>query len=134
MPARVLFVCTHNSGRSQMAEAFANRLGRGKISAESAGTEPAAALNPQVVRVMEEIGYDLSGHYPKLLTSVMVGRADRIIGMGCGSEAGTCPVFFLPAEDWKLEDPQGRALDQVRLIRDQIQSKVEALILALAVV
>ena len=80
----VIFVCTHNSGRSQMAEAFAKRLGEGKIIAESAGTAPGGDLNPQAVAAMEEIGYDMSGNHPKMITLEMVDSADKVITMGCG--------------------------------------------------
>lgn len=126
---KVLFVCVHNSGRSQMAEAFANKLGSGKIVAESAGTQPADELDPAAVRVMEEIGYDMSGHYPKMMTLDMVDSADRMITMGCGVDAeGVCPASLIPTEDWGLEDPKGQPIDKVREIRDQIRTRVEQLI------
>lgn len=126
---KVLFVCVHNSGRSQMAEAFANKLGSGKIVAESAGTQPADELDPAAVRVMEEIGYDMSGHYPKMMTLDMVNSADRMITMGCGVDAeGVCPASLIPTEDWGLEDPKGQPIDKVREIRDQIRTRVEQLI------
>ncbi len=126
---KVIFVCVHNSGRSQMAEAFAKRLGAGKIEAQSAGTLPAEDLNPTVVEAMREIGYDMSGHYPKLLTLEMVESADRIVTMGCGVDTeGLCPASLIPTEDWGLEDPKGQPIEKVRLIRDEIKSKVENLI------
>ncbi len=125
---RVVFVCIHNSGRSQMAEAFAKRLGEGKVLAESAGTEPGGALNPTAVEAMEEIGYDMSGHFPKVMTIEMVNSADKIITMGCGVDAGTCPATFVPSEDWGLEDPKGQPIEKVREIRDSIKSRVEVLI------
>ena len=116
---RVLFVCIHNSRRSQMAEAFAKRLGAGKIIAESAGTEPADGLNPVAVEAMEEIGYDMSGHYPKVMTLDMVNSADRMITMGCGVDTeGVCPASFIPTEDWGLEDPLSR-----RCVRFGIRSR-----------
>ncbi|MDH7602927.1 MAG: arsenate reductase ArsC [Armatimonadota bacterium] len=127
-PKKVVFVCVHNSGRSQMAEAFAKRLGAGKIEALSAGTQPAGALNPVVVEAMKEIGYDMSDHHPKLLTLDMVESADRIVTMGCGVDASTCPAAFLPTEDWGLEDPKGQPIEKVRQIRDEIKAKVEELI------
>jgi arsenate reductase len=124
-----MFVCTHNSGRSQMAEAFAKKLGAGKITAESAGTQPGGALNPQAVAAMEEIGYDMSGHHPKAMTLKIVDSADRMITMGCGVDAeGVCPASFIPTEDWGLEDPKGQPIDKVREIRDQIKARVEKLI------
>lgn len=125
---KVLFVCVHNSGRSQMAEAFANKLGAGRIVAESAGTQPGGQLNPEVVEAMREIGYDMSGHYPKVMTPEMVDSADRIITMGCGVDAGTCPAVFVPSEDWGLEDPKGQPIEKVREIRDEIKYRVEKLI------
>lgn len=132
---QILFVCIHNSGRSQMAEAFANRLGAGRVVAESAGTAPGGSLNPQAVAVMEEIGYDLSDHHPKIMTPAMVAAADRVITMGCGVnledlEAGgpACPAVLVPSQDWGLDDPQGQPIEKVRTIRDQIQRRVEQLI------
>ena len=111
-----------------MAEAFAKRLGADVIEAVSAGTEPAESLNPVVVEAMKEIGYDMSGHYPKLLTPEMAEGADRIVTMGCGMDAATCPAAFLPTEDWGLDDPKGQPIETVREIRDQIRRKVEELV------
>jgi len=132
---KVIFVCIHNSGRSQMAEAFARKLGEGKIIAESAGTEPGDSLNPQAVVVMEEIGYDMSGHYPKVMTPAMVESADKVITMGCGvnlddADHGgfVCPAVFVESEDWGLEDPKGQPIEKVREIRDYIKARVEKLI------
>lgn len=124
---KVIFVCVHNSGRSQMAEAFAKRLGQGKLIAESAGTEPGDALNPTAVAAMEELGYDMSGHHPKMMTLDMVDSADRIITMGCGVDATTCPAAFMPTEDWGLDDPKGQPMEKVRKIRDEIKLRVEKL-------
>ena len=123
---RVLFVCVHNSGRSQMAEAFFNHLSGEKASASSAGTQPAAEINPTVVQVMHEAGLDISHHKPKLLTFEMMENADRVITMGCGVE-GVCPVSYVPMEDWQLEDPEGKPIEKVREIRDEIKAKIEAL-------
>jgi protein-tyrosine-phosphatase len=103
-----------------MAEAFAKRLGSGEISAESAGTAPSEGLNPVVVKAMEEIGYDMGGHSPKMLTEEMIESADRIITMGCGVESATCPAVFVPSEDWGLDDPKNEPIEKVREIRDQI--------------
>jgi len=112
-----------------MAEAFAKKLGAGKIVVESAGTQPADGLNPTVVRAMEEIGYDMTGHYPKMLTLDMINSADRIITMGCGVDAeGVCPASIVQTEDWELEDPKGQSIEKVRQIRDQIKARVEKLI------
>lgn len=132
---KVIFVCIHNSGRSQMAEAFAKKLGEGKIIAESAGTAPGGELNPQAVAVMEEIGYDMSSHYSKLMTPEMTASADKVITMGCGVNVDdidhggpVCPLVLVEAEDWGLEDPKGQPVEKVRAIRDEIKTRVEKLI------
>ena len=124
---RVLFICTHNSGRSQMAEAFLKHLGHGTVEAESAGTTPAERVNPVVVQAMKEKGIDISQNSPKLLTEEMVDRADRVVTMGCSAEK-TCPAVFVPSEDWGLEDPKGKSLEDVRRIRDEIEQRVKRLL------
>ena len=125
----ILFVCVHNSGRSQMAEAFFNQLAKGKAQALSAGTQPADKVNPIVVEAMKEVGIDISGNKPKALTMEMVEKADRMITMGCGAEAGAvCPASFIETEDWALEDPKGKSLEQVRKIRDEIKGRVDTLL------
>ena len=121
----VLFVCVHNSGRSQMAEAFFNNLAMGKAQALSAGTQPADEVNPMVIEAMKEVGIDISGKKPKMLTMDMVEKAERMITMGCGAEAeAVCPASFIETEDWALEDPKGKSLEQVRKIRDEIKELV----------
>ncbi len=121
----VLFVCVHNSGRSQMAEAFFNHLAKGKAHAISAGTQPADQVNPVVVEAMREIGIDVSRNKPKALTMELVEKADKMITMGCGAEAGTvCPASFIETEDWALEDPKVKSIEQVRKIRDEIKVRV----------
>lgn len=125
----VLFVCVHNSGRSQMAEAFFNQMAKGNAQAYSAGTQQADTVNPVVVEAMREVGIDISGNKPKALTMDMVDKADRMITMGCGAEAETvCPASFIETEDWALEDPQGKSLKQVRKIRDEIKTRVVKLL------
>ena len=119
----VLFVCVGNSGRSQMAEAFFNYLAAGRARAISAGTNPAKSVAPDVVLAMKEVGIDISGNKPKALTEDMLAQADRVVTMGCGAD-GVCPVSFVPTEDWALEDPKGKSLEQVRKIRDEIKTKV----------
>jgi len=118
-----------------MAEAFAKKLGEGKITAESAGTQPGGSLNPQAVEAMEEIGYNMSAHYPKVMTHEMVESADKVITMGCGVNlddiehgGAICPAVFVESEDWGLEDPKGQSAEKVREIRDLIKAKVERLI------
>ena len=123
----VLFVCVHNSGRSQMAEAFFNRMAKNRAIAVSAGTSPAANINSLVVRVMGELGIDISEQKPKTLTLEMMEKADRAITMGCGVEE-TCPASFIPTENWELDDPEGKPLEEVRKIRDEIKSRVEDLV------
>lgn len=120
---RVLFVCVHNAGRSQMAEAFFNRLAKGKGQALSAGTGPADAVDSTVVEVMREVGIDISGSKPKLLTMDMLEQADMVVTMGCGVE-GVCPATFVETEEWKLTDPRGKSLPEVRRIRDEIKTRV----------
>jgi arsenate reductase len=125
----ILFVCVHNSGRSQMAEAFFNSLAEGKAKAISAGTSPAGDIEPVVVEVMKEAGIDISGKNPKPLTFEMAEKADRMITMGCGAEAGeVCPASFIETEDWELDDPHGQPAAKVRLIRDEVRSRVVGLI------
>jgi arsenate reductase (thioredoxin) len=124
---QVLFVCVHNSGRSQMAEAFFNRSAGGLAKAISAGTEPAARVNPMVAAVMQETGIDISSHFPKKLTFEMMEGVERVITMGCGGDK-SCPASFVPTEDWALEDPEGKPADMIRSIRDEIKSKVDKLI------
>ena len=124
---KVLFVCVHNSGRSQMAEAFFNSLAEGKAIATSAGTRPAAHVDSNVADAMCEVGIDIRQQRPKPLTLEMVESADRVITMGCGVEE-VCPASFIPTEDWTLEDPEGKPIEKVRQIRDQIRVKVEVLV------
>jgi arsenate reductase len=124
---KILFVCVHNAGRSQMAEAFLNRMAKGKAMGFSAGTQPSDKVNPVVAAAMREAGIDISRQNPKLLTLELMDSADRVITMGCGTE-GTCPASFVPIEDWQLYDPEGKPIDRVRQIRDEVQAKVEGLI------
>lgn len=122
----VLFVCVHNAGRSQMAAGLLTHLAGDRIEVRSAGSEPADQLNPAVVKAMREIGIDITAERPKLLTTDAVKTADVVITMGCGD---TCPIF--PGkryEDWQLDDPAGQGLDAVRIIRDDIESRIRDLI------
>jgi arsenate reductase len=125
----VLFVCVHNSGRSQMAEAFFNRLAKGRAKAVSAGTSPGSSVNPVVVEAMRETGIDISGNKPKALTIEMAENADRMITMGCGADAGgICPASIIETEDWELDDPNDQPIERVREIRDEVKKRVIALI------
>jgi len=123
----VLFICVGNAGRSQMAEAFFNHLARGKVQATSAGTNPASRVDPTVIELMNELGIDMSSHYPKKLTVEMLDTADKIITMGCGVEQA-CPATLTETEDWGLEDPKGQPKEKIRDIRDQIKARVEKLL------
>ncbi|MEJ5298979.1 MAG: arsenate reductase ArsC [Armatimonadota bacterium] len=127
---QVLFVCVHNSGRSQMAEALFNRLAPEGMRAVSAGTCPGGGLNPAAVEAMKEIGIDLEadGHHPKVMTPEMVESSVRIITMGCDVDASACPANYYVTEDWGLEDPRNKPLETVRRIRDQIEERVRRLI------
>lgn len=124
---KILFVCVHNAGRSQIAEAFFNHYAKGKAQAFSAGTHYASRIDPIVVEAMAERGIDISNKRPKMLTLEMLGVADKVISMDCGVE-GVCPATFVPTEDWQLEDPEGKPIKQVRGIRDEIEAKVKTLI------
>ena len=125
----VVFVCVHNSGRSQMAEAFFNQMAKGKALAISAGTQPGDKVHPVVVEAMQEVGIDISGNKPKMLTMEMVEKAYKMITMGCGADAGgLCPASFIATEDWKLDDPKDKPLEQVRAIRDDIKKRVMNLV------
>ena len=122
----VLFVCVHNAGRSQMAAALLERHGAGRVRVRSAGSEPADRLNPAVVEAMAEIGIDIAGERPKILQADAVRASDVVITMGCGD---ACPVFpGIRYEDWDLEDPAGKPLEEVRRIRDEIDGRVRRLV------
>lgn len=122
----LLFVCVQNAGRSQIAAALAEHLAPGKVHVRSAGSQPSGELNPLAVQVLAERGIALTNAYPKPLSDSVLHAADIIITMGCGDE---CPYF--PGkryEDWHVTDPEGKTLDQVRDIRDEIQTRISALL------
>jgi arsenate reductase (thioredoxin) len=126
----VLFVCVHNAGRSQMAAGLLDKLADGRVHVRTAGSDPADQINPAVVEAMSEVGVDLSKEFPKPLTDEVVRAADAVITMGCGD---ACPIY--PGkryEDWELEDPDGKDLETVRRIRDEIAARVGALLAELA--
>jgi len=121
----VLFLCVHNAGRSQMAAALLEREAKGAITIYSAGSAPGETLNPAVVEVLNEIDIDISSQKPQKLTDQMALDADVIVTMGCGD---ACPVY--PGKrylDWELTDPAGRSVEEVRVIRDEIQTRVNDL-------
>ena len=122
---RVLFVCLHNAGRSQMSQALFEREAGGAHEARSAGTTPGERVHPEVVDAMRELGIDLSGRRPQRLTDDLARWADVIVTMGCGDE---CP--YIPGKryvDWDLPDPKGKPLEEVREIRDDVARHVGAL-------
>ena len=125
---KILFVCIENAGRSQIAEAFANKYGKDKLVILSAGNKPAETVNQVVVEVMKEKGIDISANKPKLLTFQMAQDSDLIVTMGCNDQ-GICPgPFFKPTIEWKLEDPKEQPIEKVREIRDIIEHQVIDLI------
>jgi arsenate reductase (thioredoxin) len=124
--SKVLFVCLHNAGRSQMSQALFERAAHGRHTALSAGTTPGERVHPEVVEVMREVGIDLAGRRPQLLTRELAQQADVVITMGCGDQ---CP--YIPGKryiDWDLTDPKGRPLAEVRATRDEVARRVRALV------
>jgi protein-tyrosine-phosphatase len=122
----VLFVCVHNAGRSQMAAALLDRHAAGRVRVLSAGTEPADRINPVVVEAMAELGLDVSREFPTRLASADVESSDVVVTMGCGD---SCPYFpGTRYEDWPLDDPAGRPIEEVRIIRDAIDVRVRRLL------
>jgi arsenate reductase len=122
----ILFLCVHNAGRSQIAAAFARSLGANRLEVLSAGSDPGASLNPAVVAAMSEVGLDISGEQPKVISDEMAQRADVVVTMGCGD---ACP--FYPGKqylDWDLLDPAGQDVATVRDIRDDIEQRVRSLL------
>lgn len=122
----VLFVCTQNAGRSQMAAALLARRAGGQVTVRSAGTSPATEVDPAVASAMREIGVDLGGDFPKPLTDDFVAAADVVVTMGCGD---ACPV--LPGKayrDWAVSDPAGRSIEEIRAIRDDVDARVQDLL------
>lgn len=127
----IMFVCIHNSGRSQMGAAYAHHLSGGAVEVRSAGSAPAASINPAVREALAEQGIDISAEKPKILTPEAVQASDIVITMGCGD---TCPYY--PGKrylDWTLDDPAGQGVDAVRPIRDEIRRRVEELLRELGV-
>lgn len=124
--ATALFVCLHNAGRSQMSAALFERAAGGRHRALSAGTAPAERIHPEVVTVMRELGIDLGGRLPRLLTQELAEAADVVVTMGCGD---ACP--YIPGKrylDWDLPDPKGQPVAEVRALRDEIAGRVDALV------
>jgi protein-tyrosine-phosphatase len=122
----ILFLCIHNAGRSQMAAGFARELSNGAVTILSGGSEPAESVNPVAVEVMNEVGIDIAGFVPQKYNDDLLHAVDVVVTMGCGD---TCP--YIPGKkyiDWPLDDPKGRPLEEVRVIRDQIRTNVAELL------
>ncbi|MDC7123322.1 arsenate reductase ArsC [Cellulomonas fimi] len=127
----VLFVCVHNAGRSQMAAGFLAALSGGAVEVRSAGSAPAAQVNPVAVEAMAEVGIDIAAEQPKVLTSDAVEASDVVVTMGCGD---ACPFYpGVRYEDWALDDPAGQGIEAVRPIRDEIRRRVVGLLDSLGV-
>ena len=122
----ILFLCIHNAGRSQMAAGFARELSGGTVEILSGGSEPAESVNPVAIEVMREVGIDIAGFTPQRYNDELLHAVDVVVTMGCGD---TCP--FIPGKryiDWPLDDPKGKSIDEVRVIRDQIRAHVVELL------
>ena len=126
--SKILFVCVENAGRSQMAEGFFRKLGPSNFEVMSAGTKPASEINPTAVQVMKEVIIDISQNKSKTLTSEMMSESDTVINMGC-MDKESCPALFVEdIDDWNIEDPKGKSIEQVRKIRDGIEARVLELV------
>ena len=124
LPKNILFVCVENAGRSQMAEAFFKKYAKNQFNVISAGTCPSPNLNPVVVFAMNEIGIDLKNQQPQLLSTSMIKNSNKTVNMGC-MDKESCPSLFVKGvDDWNMDDPKGKSLDDVRKIRDQIKHSV----------
>jgi arsenate reductase (thioredoxin) len=127
----ILFVCVENAARSQMAEGFFRNLGLDEYEAVSAGTKPVSAINPLAVRVMKEVGVDISHQKSKDITEDMMRNSTKVVNMGCVDKE-SCPTLFLNNPiDWNIEDPKGKQIENVREIRDEIEKRVKELISSL---
>ena len=125
---KILFVCVENAGRSQMAEGFFKKLAPDGYQGISAGTKPANQINPLAIQVMNEINIDISQHKSKLISSKMIKNSDIVVNMGC-MDKESCPALFVEEiDDWGIQDPKEKPIDQVRKIRDSIETKVNKLV------
>ena len=121
----VLFVCVENAGRSQMAEGFFKKYAQKGYAAASAGTRPAAEINPLAIQAMKEVGIDISKQKSKIITDDMIRNSVQAINMGCMDQA-ECPMLFLNNPvDWSIEDPKGKSIERIRAIRDEIERRVK---------
>ena len=128
---KILFVCVENAGRSQMAEGFFRKLAPPKFLSQSAGTKPTSEINPIAVQVMKEVGIDITGQKPKILSDEMIKKSTKVVNMGC-MDKESCPALFVNnIIDWNILDPKGKPVEQVRKIRDEIETKVKELVTSL---
>lgn len=128
---RIAFVCVENAGRSQMAAAFAAEAVSASgdaVEVLSGGTAPAETVHPEVITVMQEVGVDLTGRRPREISKAETGTADVVVTMGCSAE-GVCPATWRgDSRDWDLPDPKGQPVEEVRAIRDRIETLVDDLL------
>lgn len=128
---RILFVCVENAGRSQMAEAFFKKYMPSGFQPISAGTKPAVRVNPIVIQAMKEVGIDIENNSTQNISQQMIDEAEIAVNMGC-MDKESCPALFLKdVEDWEIQDPKGKSIEEVRAIRDQIEQKVKDFIVSM---
>ena len=128
LPKNILFVCVENAGRSQMAEAFFKKYAKNSFNVISAGTCPSPNLDPVVVSAMNEIGIDWKNQQLQLLSTSMIKNSNKTVNMGCMDEESCPSLFVKDVDDWNVDDPKGKSLDDVRKIRDQIKHNVLTLL------
>ena len=125
---KILFVCVENAGRSQIAEGFFRKYAPDGYESISAGTKPVNNLNPIAVKVMKEIGIDISRQKSKLVSNEMINNSEEVVNMGC-MDKESCPALFVEdIADWRIEDPKGKSIEHVREIRDTIEKKIKELV------
>jgi len=130
-PRKILFVCVENAGRSQMAEGFFRKFAPPEFLPQSAGTKPTSEINPLAVQVMNEVGIDITGQKPKVLSDEMIKKSAKVVNMGC-MDKESCPTLFVNSViDWNIPDPKGKSIEQIRKIRDEIETKVRELVTSL---
>lgn len=124
----ILFVCVENAGRSQMAEGFFRKYATNDYEPLSAGTQAAGRINPLAIQVMKEVGIDISNQKPKILSEEMIKQANKTVNMGC-MDKQACPALFMKdVTEWSISDPKGKSIEEVRRIRDEIETKVKELV------
>ena len=125
---KILFVCVENAGRSQIAEGFFKKLAPSEYEGISAGTIPVSEINPLAIKAMKEVDIDISDNKSKLVTNEMIEESDSVVNMGC-MDKESCPALFVEEiDDWAIEDPKGKSIEEIRKIRDSIETKVKILV------